>query len=596
MVDEERGGNGNGNGALTEETKPESMNRFEIQIVNGDANSRDGLQMYKRRKHMKGSAESNVLEDGKAITDSGSQVSNKTTKEPVDKIFDNSSCDQVSLPRLDSNSFVNGSGGCLLRHSRELVLEGMYQSLSDSEGGLRECIRNALMSHPDSGCSSTIKDRHCFGEERQRLPLGHVGVLSNGLLNESNHHTNTELCKHVFFNILISEKFTELCNLLFRSFHGVKVDRVLDVSLINSRMKEGAYESSPMLFHSDIQQVWTRLQKVGNEMVALGKSLSDNARTYCEKVGASVCSTCEDGKDEHLAQESDMHANPERTEACGTYRVCTCRRCGEMADGGNCLVCDSCEEMYHVSCIEPAVEEVPLINWYCANCVAKGMELPHENCVLCERLKASRLPADEVDGILVSEDELEEDGSQRLSKGGQRWARCNICKNEVKTSEKYRTCGHLHCPSKYYHDNCLTSKQLGIYASCWYCPSCLCRSCLTDKDDDKIVMCDGCDQAYHIYCMQPPCESIPRGNWFCRKCDAGIQRIRKAKKAYESMQNKLKSKDGKGKGKGGNGNLKNEVTREAALDKSGGVDMLLTAAKTLNYEENMAELRKKRKN
>ncbi|KAL2467788.1 RING/FYVE/PHD-type zinc finger family protein [Forsythia ovata] len=107
----------------------------------------------------------------------------------------------------------------------------------------------------------------------------------------------------------------------------------------------------------------------------------------------------------------------------------------------------------------------------------------------------------------------------------------------------------------------------------------MCKACVTDQDDDKIVLCDGCDHAYHIYCMQPPRTCIPKGKWFCKKFDADLQRVCRAKGIYENTQNKSKKRASDGTLKG-----------EEDLNKSGGVDMLLNAAKTLNYEENRAAM------
>lgn len=81
----------------------------------------------------------------------------------------------------------------------------------------------------------------------------HVGVSSNGYIDTSKR-TVTETCQRAFFNTLISEDFASLCKLLLDNFQGIK-DNVFDFSLINSRMKDGAYESSPTLFLSDFQQV-----------------------------------------------------------------------------------------------------------------------------------------------------------------------------------------------------------------------------------------------------------------------------------------------------------------------------------------------------
>eukprot|EP01052_Picozoa_sp_SAG31_P024778 SAG31_NODE_2131_length_6375_cov_5.937540_2_plen_81_part_00 len=33
-----------------------------------------------------------------------------------------------------------------------------------------------------------------------------------------------------------------------------------------------------------------------------------------------------------------------------------------------------------------------------------------------------------------------------------------------------------------------------------------------------MLLCDGCDCGYHIYCLRPKMETIPRGKWFCTAC------------------------------------------------------------------------------
>ncbi|XP_022773312.1 PHD finger protein EHD3-like isoform X2 [Durio zibethinus] len=495
----------------------------------------------------------------------------------------------------------------------------MHQLLSGDEGGIKHCIQDALLFHRENGCNVTVKDFDASHEDRQkysshagRIPNGakHTaegmeGVLSNVSYKESNPQTTTEMCQRVFFDVIISEKFTYLCKLLSDNFQGIKLDSLFHVTLINSRMKDGVYEHSPMLFSSDIQQVWRKLQEIGTEIVSLAKSLSNISSTsYSGQVGCS-CGAVEEEKHEFCTRESESLVKPEPTEACGLYKVCTCRHCGEKADGKNCLVCDSCEEMYHVACIEPAVKEIPPKSWYCSRCNANGIGSPHENCVICERLNASRTlnnnVADEkYNAHRETFTELEENSNcsvyngLQLSPGNKNSHVCKNCGSYVKKGEKLRSCEHPYCPNKYYHVRCLTMKQLKSYCSRWYCPSCLCRTCLVDKDDDKIVLCDGCDAAYHIYCMKPPRATIPRGKWFCRKCDAGIQRIRRAKRAYKNLENKLKMKGIGGKMAYDNLEMSPNHRDKEESDKSrGGVDMLLTAASTLHFEEKLNAIQMK---
>ncbi|RDY04664.1 PHD finger protein EHD3, partial [Mucuna pruriens] len=579
-----------GNGVAEEDRllKSEPFSNGVAVADKGNSGGDECLRTYKRRK--KSSSKGKLEEQCKKGVETANHIADQAVKKPCDVALGNTSDD-----------CSHGQWG-------NIVLNHLYQSLGDGNGGIERCIKEALIHHPKLNHATTVTETFKIDKDGQECSLqferlshksgneanGHADVMCNGCSSELPGHGVTEMCQRVLCNVLTSEKFSSLCKALLENFQGMKPESVFDFTVMNSRMKEQAYEQSPTLFLSDIQQVWRKLQDTGNEIVALAKSLSSMTRTsYSELVGISAQSTFQDEKQELYNRELHSHMKPEQTEECAMYKICSCRRCGEKADGRDCLVCDSCEEVYHVSCIEPAVKEImPHKSWYCANCTANGIGSPHENCVLCERLNDAKtlnhvigdesFPTNE-----ETQNELEENSNCtstgiQVSIGEEKTPNCKICGNEV-DGGKIKICGHRFCSNKHYHVRCLTNKQLKSFGHCWFCPSCLCRVCFTDQDDDQIVLCDGCDHAYHIYCMKPPQTSIPKGKWFCRKCDAGIQAIRQARKAFESNKSRRIGEDDSKP----NANLekkhKNKRVRE--LEGSGAMDMLLTAANTLNFEE-----------
>ncbi|KAI4828346.1 hypothetical protein KUCAC02_022442 [Chaenocephalus aceratus] len=51
------------------------------------------------------------------------------------------------------------------------------------------------------------------------------------------------------------------------------------------------------------------------------------------------------------------------------------------------------------------------------------------------------------------------------------------------------------------------------------CQWCNCHVCGIKQDPDKQLLCDECDMAYHIYCLNPPLTSIPDDeDWYCPGC------------------------------------------------------------------------------
>ncbi|XP_038695862.1 PHD finger protein EHD3-like isoform X2 [Tripterygium wilfordii] len=437
-----------------------------------------------------------------------------------------------------------------------------------SRGDGKQCVDRVPLKHEATnngfvslgatdGFRTYKRRRHGKSNSGSKLPEGRTafGEATSLVADQSRNHWRNDVLQKMYMSLRDTGAIQD-CIRDALSFH-----QGIDSA---TTTKVYAFTKTASAF------VWRQLEVIGTEMSSLAKSLSNLSVAYCSK---------------HIRKSGAKLEQPE-----DIYKVCICRLCGTTADGRGCLVCDSCEEMYHVSCIEPAVKEVPPKSWYCSICTGKGIGSTHENCAVCERLRASLVnqvahhisPRSQRFKEFDENSNVSSEDGHQLLKGNEE---CKICRSKLKNGDEFRICHHALCDYKYYHTRCLTIKQLKSYCPHWYCPSCLCRICLTDKDDDQIVLCDACDEAYHTYCMSPPRSSIPKGKWFCVKCHSQIQQIRRVRIAYEKLQ---KDEDGKGALK----NSENEVSENGQAANTGkcgvGMDMLLSAANTLNYEEKVA--------
>ena len=51
----------------------------------------------------------------------------------------------------------------------------------------------------------------------------------------------------------------------------------------------------------------------------------------------------------------------------------------------------------------------------------------------------------------------------------------------------------------------------------WRCLDCtVCEGCGGPDDEGRLLLCDDCDISYHTYCLDPPLETVPKGNWKCK--------------------------------------------------------------------------------
>uniref|UniRef100_A0AAY4EXQ5 [histone H3]-trimethyl-L-lysine(4) demethylase n=1 Tax=Denticeps clupeoides TaxID=299321 RepID=A0AAY4EXQ5_9TELE len=46
----------------------------------------------------------------------------------------------------------------------------------------------------------------------------------------------------------------------------------------------------------------------------------------------------------------------------------------------------------------------------------------------------------------------------------------------------------------------------------------MCLACGGGGEEDRLLLCDGCDDSYHTFCLIPPLHDVPKGDWRCPKC------------------------------------------------------------------------------
>ncbi|KAB5567328.1 hypothetical protein PHYPO_G00231500 [Pangasianodon hypophthalmus] len=46
----------------------------------------------------------------------------------------------------------------------------------------------------------------------------------------------------------------------------------------------------------------------------------------------------------------------------------------------------------------------------------------------------------------------------------------------------------------------------------------VCLVCGSGSDEERLLLCDGCDDSYHTFCLIPPLHDVPKGDWRCPKC------------------------------------------------------------------------------
>ncbi|ESO96469.1 hypothetical protein LOTGIDRAFT_206317 [Lottia gigantea] len=73
------------------------------------------------------------------------------------------------------------------------------------------------------------------------------------------------------------------------------------------------------------------------------------------------------------------------------------------------------------------------------------------------------------------------------------------------------------------------------------CKECACSVCGGKQEPEKQILCDECNKAYHLFCMDPPLTKVPEEDeWYCSDCKNDVTEVVRAGERLK--QSKKKSK------------------------------------------------------
>ncbi|CAK9870338.1 unnamed protein product [Sphagnum jensenii] len=113
-------------------------------------------------------------------------------------------------------------------------------------------------------------------------------------------------------------------------------------------------------------------------------------------------------------------------------------------------------------------------------------------------------------------------GEDELTEGLIPQVTCGLCgiRETIGSAKAGRMLSCQAC-KKQYHRKCIKQwadyRDLFNWAS-WVCGSCRsCEVCKRTGEPNKLMFCKRCDEAYHVYCQQPPLKHVPKGPFMCPK-------------------------------------------------------------------------------
>lgn len=247
-----------------------------------------------------------------------------------------------------------------------------------------------------------------------------------------------------------------------------------------------------------------------------------------------------------------------------------CQVCSKL---GELVCCSSCPYSFHLHCIRPQIRVLPKGEWSCAHCHVAGRQIVKRGRKMT--LASAKRGISEMEMIQSGigternshEDENEADEKESVRDRGskRKVAEVESSPESVSTdppialqgvrSKRFRKQPLMYDPqmgaaSRWKTDGPSEWKTISKYNCCFcrddaniaVCPYCACRVCFGKHKASSIILCDRCDDEYHVTCLSPPLKKVPAKQWFCPNCVKQASPSASKLKSSRSQQKKIDSR------------------------------------------------------
>ena len=111
----------------------------------------------------------------------------------------------------------------------------------------------------------------------------------------------------------------------------------------------------------------------------------------------------------------DQDADDAAAAAAAALAQTVCQVCGSGDDEASTLLCDGCDDGYHLACLRPPLALVPEEDWFCPGCVAAA---GGAGTVQIEQVEIDSSAEEQEEEAQEEEEEEEEEDDELPSRGG----------------------------------------------------------------------------------------------------------------------------------------------------------------------------------